>query len=201
MNTSPQQATQQDLNDFFQHIKRFRESGEIAACRRHIRSSGGTSFSCQLAQFFATSTGVQVKTLACKAKAIYQQHPELRWFLWAQAYLRWNDTKWKSVLWSTFHIVFGNHGCHVLWTKEERTIQTVIRAKPASVMVWGCVSDHGIMGNLHICERTINAEMYMQVLEQYVLPWMAVSFSETSLLISARQCQATFCTCYNSVAP
>ena len=35
-------------------------------------------------------------------------------------------------------------------------------------MVWGCVSAHG-MGNLHICEGTINAERYIQVVEQYML--------------------------------
>ncbi|KAL6458326.1 hypothetical protein MHYP_G00335560 [Metynnis hypsauchen] len=36
-------------------------------------------------------------------------------------------------------------------------------------MVWGCVSAHG-MGNLHICEGTINAERYIQVLKQHMLP-------------------------------
>uniref|UniRef100_A0AAR2KV54 Tc1-like transposase DDE domain-containing protein n=1 Tax=Pygocentrus nattereri TaxID=42514 RepID=A0AAR2KV54_PYGNA len=41
--------------------------------------------------------------------------------------------------------------------------------KPASLMVWGCVSAHD-MGNLHICEGTINAERYIQVLEQHMLP-------------------------------
>ena len=41
--------------------------------------------------------------------------------------------------------------------------------KPASVMVWGCVSAHGI-GNLPICEGYINAEMFIQVLEQHMLP-------------------------------
>ena len=36
-------------------------------------------------------------------------------------------------------------------------------------MVWVCVSAHG-MGNLHICEGTINAERYIQVVEQHMLP-------------------------------
>ena len=73
---------------------------------------------------------------------------------------------------STFQIVFGKCGRRVLRTKEEkdhpgcygRKVQ-----KPASVMVWGCVSASG-MGNLHICEGTINAERYIQVLEQHMLP-------------------------------
>ena len=56
------------------------------------------------------------------------------------------------------------------WPNRKRTIQIVISAKPPSVMVWGCVSSHGIMGNLHICEGTISAERYVQVLEQHMLP-------------------------------
>lgn len=43
--------------------------------------------------------------------------------------------------------------------KKKMTIQTDTCSKfnPASVIPWGCVSAHG-MGNLHICEGTINAE-------------------------------------------
>uniref|UniRef100_A0A3B4CCP3 Tc1-like transposase DDE domain-containing protein n=1 Tax=Pygocentrus nattereri TaxID=42514 RepID=A0A3B4CCP3_PYGNA len=51
----------------------------------------------------------------------------------------------------------------VLWS-DESTFQI-----PASLMVWGCVSAHS-MGNLHICEGTINAERYIKVLEQHMLP-------------------------------
>ncbi len=41
--------------------------------------------------------------------------------------------------------------------------------KPASLMVWGCMSACG-MGSLHIWKGTINAERYIQVLEQHMLP-------------------------------
>ena len=128
-----------------------------------------------------------------------------RRLLWARAHLRWTDAKWKSVLWSdesTFQIVFGKCGRRVLRTKEEKDHPDCYGRKvqkPASVMVWGCVSASG-MGNWHICEGTINAERYIQVLEQHMLPIQAASFSWTPLLISARQCQTTFCTFDNSVA-
>ena len=95
--------------------------------------------------------------------------------LWARAHLRWTDAKWKSVLWSdksTFQIVFGKCGRCVLRTKEEKDHPDCYKRKvqkPASVMVWGCISAQG-MGNLHICEGTINAERYIQVLEQHMLP-------------------------------
>ncbi len=41
--------------------------------------------------------------------------------------------------------------------------------KPASLKVWGCMSACG-MGSLYIWKGTINAERYIQVLEQHMLP-------------------------------
>ncbi len=36
-------------------------------------------------------------------------------------------------------------------------------------MVWGCISAYG-MGSLHVFEGTMNAERYIKVLEQHMLP-------------------------------
>ncbi len=41
--------------------------------------------------------------------------------------------------------------------------------KPASLMVWGCISAYG-MGSLHVLEGNMNAERYKNVLEQHMLP-------------------------------
>ncbi len=53
------------------------------------------------------------------------------------------------------------------WRTNLQLISSV--QKPASLMVWGCMSACG-MGSLHIWKGTINAEMYIQVLEQHMLP-------------------------------
>ena len=80
------------------------------------------------------------------------------------------------MLWSdksTFQIIFGNHGCYVLQAKEEKDHPDCYQRevqKPTSVMVQGCVSAHGTTGNLHIYIGTINAERYIQVLDQHILP-------------------------------
>ena len=50
-------------------------------------------------------------------------------------------------------------------SKMKKTIQTVTNEKvqkPASVIVGGCISAHG-MGDLHICEGTIDAEAYADI--------------------------------------
>ncbi len=89
--------------------------------------------------------------------------------------LKWTVSKWKSVLWSDrskFDILVGDHGCHVLRAKEEGNLPACYQhsvQKPASLMVWGCISAYG-MGSLHVLEGTMNAERYIKVLEQHMLP-------------------------------
>ncbi len=56
--------------------------------------------------------------------------------------------------------------------KEERDLPACYQCsvqKPASLMVWGCVSAYG-MDSLHFLEGTMNAERYIKVLEQHMLP-------------------------------
>ncbi len=93
--------------------------------------------------------------------------------LLAKANLKWTVSKWNSVLWSDeskFDILVGNHGYHVLRAKEERDLcYRCSVQKPASLMVWGCISANGI-GSLHVLEGTMNAERYIKILEQHMLP-------------------------------
>ncbi len=95
--------------------------------------------------------------------------------MWAKAHLKWTVSKWKSVLWSDeskFDILVGNHRRRVLWAKEEGDLPACHQRsvqKPASLMVWGCISAYG-MGSLHVLEGTMNAERYIKVLEQHMLP-------------------------------
>ncbi len=61
---------------------------------------------------------------------------------------------------------------HVLQAKDEGDLPACHQhsvQKPASLMVWGCISAYG-MGSLHVLEGTMNAERYIKVLEQHMLP-------------------------------
>ncbi len=97
-----------------------------------------------------------------------------RCVLWAKAHLKWTVSKWKIVLWSDeskFDILVGNNGRRVLQAKEEGDLPACYQhsvQKPASLMVWGCISAYG-MGSLHVLEGTVNAERYIKVLEQHML--------------------------------
>ncbi len=95
--------------------------------------------------------------------------------LWVKAHLKLTVSKWKSVLWSDkskFEIFVGNHGRCFLRAKEEGDLPACYQhsvQKPASLMMWGCISAYG-MGSLHVLEGTMNAESYIKVLEQHMLP-------------------------------
>ncbi len=95
--------------------------------------------------------------------------------LWTKAHSKWTASNLKSVLWSDeskFDILVGNHGRRVLWAKEEGDLPACHQCsvqKPTSLTVWGCISAYG-MGSLHVSEGTMNAEMYIKILEQHMLP-------------------------------
>ncbi len=95
--------------------------------------------------------------------------------LWAKAHLKWTVWKWKSVLWSDeskFDIFVENHGRRVFRAKEEGDLPACYQCsvqKPAYLMVWECISAYS-MGSLHVLEGTMNAERYIKILEQHMLP-------------------------------
>ncbi len=96
-------------------------------------------------------------------------------------------------------IIVGNHGRHVLWAKEDGDLPACYQRsvqKPASKMVWGCISAYG-MGSLHVLEGTMNAERFIMVLEQHMLPSRQRLFQ--GRCISAGQCKTTH-SYYNSMA-
>ncbi len=117
----------------------------------------------------------RLKLYRSKKKPYLNMIQKRRRFLWAKAHLKWTVAKWKTVLWSDeskFEILFGKLGRHVIRTKEDKDNPSCYQRsvqKPASLMVWGCMSACG-MGSLHIWKGTINAERYIQVLEQHMLP-------------------------------
>ncbi len=137
----------------------------------------------------------QLKLYHAKRKPYVNMVQKRRRVLWAKAHLKWTVSKWKIVLWSDeskFDILVGNHGRRVLRAKEEGDLPVCHQRsvqKPASLMVWGCISAYG-MGSLYVLEGTMNAERYIKVLDQHMLPSDLQSRSENIWHIIKRKiCQ------------
>ncbi len=117
----------------------------------------------------------QLKLYRAKRKPYVNMVQKRRRVLWAKAHLKWTVSKWKSVLWSDeskFDILVGNHGRRVLRANKEGDLPACYQRsiqKPASLMVWGCISAYG-MGSLQALDATMNAERYIKVLEQPMRP-------------------------------
>ncbi len=141
---------------------------------------------------------MSTKALSCKRKPYVNMVQKRRRVLWAKAHLKWAVSKWKSVLWSDeskFDILVGNHRRHVLRAKEEGDLPACYQCsvpKPASLMVWGCISAYG-MGSLHVLEGTMNAEKIYKGFRATYAPLQ-------TMCISAGQCKTTYCSYYNSMA-
>ncbi len=109
----------------------------------------------------------RLKLYRSKKKPYLNMIQKRRRFLWAKAHLKWTVAKWKTVLWSDeskFEVLFGKLGCHVIRTKEDKDNPSCYQhsvQKPASLMVWGCMSACG-MGSLHICTITERLKVTLQ---------------------------------------
>ncbi len=117
----------------------------------------------------------QLKLYRAKRKPYVNTVQKRHHVLWAKAHLKWIVSKWKRFLGSEeskFDILVGNHVCHVLRAKEEGDLPACYQRsvqKPASLMVWGCINVYG-MDSLHVLEGTMDAESYIKILEQHMLP-------------------------------
>ncbi len=115
------------------------------------------------------------KALSCKKEAICEHGLEAPLCPVGQGSFKMDCFKVESVLWSDeskFDILVGNHGCHVLRAKEEGDLPVRYQRsvqKPASLVVWGCRIEYS-MGSVHVLEGSMDAESYIKVLEQHMLP-------------------------------
>ncbi len=115
------------------------------------------------------------KALSFKKEAICEHGPEAPSCPVGQGSFKmdcFKVEKCSMVRWVQIWHSCWNHWRRVLWAKEEGDFPACHQCsvqKPASLMVWGCISAYG-MGSLHVLEGTMNAERYIKVLEQHMLP-------------------------------
>ncbi|DAZ98244.1 TPA: LOW QUALITY PROTEIN: hypothetical protein N0F65_011712 [Lagenidium giganteum] len=123
-----------------------------------------------------------------KKPYLSKKHKRIR-LQYARAYASYTVEDWKKVLFSDESSVekHGNSGRQLVWRprgcafdqryltptfKSQREsvmryLSPTFKSQRESVMVWGCMSWEGV-GALQICDRNVNAQYYMEILEDNI---------------------------------
>ncbi|KAI4884765.1 hypothetical protein NFI96_025159 [Prochilodus magdalenae] len=106
---------------------------------------------------------------------------------WAKEHGEWTAEDCQKVVFSDesrFCISFGDQGPRV-WRRGGKTYnhECVKRSVkfPQSVMVWGCMSARGV-GKLCFLKKTVNAAVYQNVLETFLIPTVEEQFGEEDFI-------------------
>ncbi|KAL0172158.1 hypothetical protein M9458_032469, partial [Cirrhinus mrigala] len=108
-------------------------------------------------------------------KPLLNQRQHQKRLTWAKDKKDWTAAQWSKVLFSDeskFCISFGNRGPRV-WRKSgeaqnPRCLKSSVKF-PQSVMIWAAMSSAGV-GPLCFLKSTVNAAIYQEILEHFMLP-------------------------------
>ncbi len=108
-------------------------------------------------------------------KPLLNQRQRQKHLTWAVEKKKWTVAQWSKVLFSdesTFCISFGNQGPRVWRKSGEAQNPCCLKSSvkfPHSVMIWAAMSSAGV-GSLCILKSTVNAAIYQEILEHFMLP-------------------------------
>ncbi len=108
-------------------------------------------------------------------KPLLNQRQRQKHLTWAVEKKNWTVAQWSKVLFSDeskFCISFGNQGPRVWRKSGEAQNPCCLKSSvkfPQSVMIWAAMSSAGV-GPLCFLKSTVNAAIYQEILEHYMLP-------------------------------
>ncbi len=108
-------------------------------------------------------------------KPLLNQRQRQKNLTWAVEKKNWNVAQWSKVLFSDeskFCISFGNQGPRVWRKSGEAQNPCCLKSSvtfPQSVMIWAAMSS-AIVGPLCFLKSTVNAAIYQEILEHFLLP-------------------------------
>ncbi len=109
-------------------------------------------------------------------KPLLNQRQRQKRLTWAVEKNNWTVAQWSKVLFSdesTFCISFGNQGPRVWRKSGEAQNPCCLKSSvkfPQSVMIWAAMSSAGV-GPLCFLKSTVNAAIYQEILEHFMLPY------------------------------
>ncbi len=108
-------------------------------------------------------------------KPLLNQRQRQKHLTWAVEKKNWTVAQWSKVLFSDeskFCISFGNQGPRVWRKSGEAQNPCCLKSSvkfPQSVMIWAVMSSAGV-GPLCFLKSTVNAAIYQDILEHFMLP-------------------------------
>ncbi len=108
-------------------------------------------------------------------KPLLNQRQRQKHLTWAVEKKNWPVAQWSKVLFSDeskFCISFGNQGPRVWRKSGEAQNPCCLKSSvkfPQSVMIWAAMSSAGV-GPLCFLKSTVNAAIYQEILEHFMLP-------------------------------
>ncbi len=129
-------------------------------------------------------------------KPLLNQRQRQKHLTWAVEKKNWTVAQWSKVLFSDeskFCISFGNQGPRVWRKSGEAQNPCCLKSSvkfPQSVMIWAAMSSAGV-GPLCFLKSTVNAAIYQEILEHFMLPSSFMLTSEIHIDFCLIKCPVT----------
>lgn len=111
-----------------------------------------------------------------KKKPLLSARHRQRRLAFALKHREWTVEDWKRVIWSDETKInrFGSDGREWVWKPKgkgliQREVQGTVKYGGGNIMVWGCMGWNGV-GQLAEVEGRMDAEQYVSILEDHMLP-------------------------------
>ncbi len=120
-------------------------------------------------------------------KPLLNQRQHQKHLTWAVEKKNWTVAPWSKVLFSDeskFCISFGNQGSRVWRKSGEAQNPCCLKSSvkfPQSVMIWAAMSSAGV-GPLCFLKSTVNAAIYQEILELFMLPSADKLYGDADLI-------------------
>nr|CAA82360.1 putative transposase [Drosophila hydei]prf//2013359A transposase [Drosophila hydei] len=152
----------------------------VKADRRQSLRNLASKWSQQLAKLSSESGRDKLKSIGygfykAKEKPLLTLRQKKKRLQWARERMSWTQRQWDTIIFSDeakFDVSVGDTRKRVIRKRSETYHKDCLKRTtkfPASTMVWGCMSAKGL-GKLHFIEGTVNAEKYINILQDSLLP-------------------------------
>ena len=113
---------------------------------------------------------------SAKKKPFISEQNQKKRYGWCRMRKSW-ITEWEKIIWSdeSRYELFNNDSRNWVWRKKDERFK-IDCLKPTvknsiGIMVWGCFCNNKL-GPLVLIEGTLNSDRYIELLEEYLLPFL-----------------------------